>query len=99
MTVAQADSSVLTTLAADPQMQRKPRTFWSMALQSLRRDPVTLVAIGFLVTMAALSLVAPVIAAGIGVGPNDTNLENAFQQPYLGPTFNGELVWTRLALR
>ena len=85
MTVAQADSSVLTTLAADPQMQRKPRTYWSMALQSLRRDPITLVAIGFLVTMAVLSLLAPVIANSIGVGPNDTNPDNAFQSPYLGP--------------
>ena len=85
MTVAHADSSALSTLAADPQLQRKPRTFWSMALQSLRRDPVTLVAIGFLITLAALSLVAPAVAAGIGVGPNDTNLENAFQQPYWGP--------------
>ena len=33
---------------------------------------------------APLSL-APVIARGIGVGPNDTNPDNAFQQPYLGP--------------
>ncbi|MCY4079659.1 MAG: ABC transporter permease [Caldilineaceae bacterium] len=85
MTVAQADSSTLTPLAAEPQLQRKPRTYWSMAFQSLRRDPVTLVAIGFLVTMALLSLLAPVIAGGIGIGPNDTNPDNAFQQPYLGP--------------
>ena len=85
MTVAQADSSTLTSLAAEPQLRRKPRTYWSMALQSLRRDPVTLVAIGFLVIMALLSLLAPVIAGGIGIGPNDTNPDNAFQQPYLGP--------------
>jgi len=85
MTVAQADSSTLTPLAADPQLQRKPRTYWSMALQSLRRDTVTLFAIGFLVIMAVLSLLAPVIASSIGIGPNDTNPDNAFQQPYLGP--------------
>ena len=85
MTVAQADSQALAALTAGPQLQRKPRTFWSMAIQSLRRDRVTLFAIAFLVIMAVLSLSAPVIASSIGVGPNDTNLENAFQQPYLGP--------------
>ena len=85
MTVAQADSPALATLTAEPQLQRKPRTYWSMALQTLRRDLVTLFAIGFLVTMALLSLFASVISKSIGVGPNDTNLDNAFQQPYLGP--------------
>ena len=85
MTVAQADSPALATLTADPQLHRKPRTYWSMALQTLRRDLVTLFAIGFLLTMALLSLFASVISKGIGVGPNDTNLDNAFQQPYLGP--------------
>lgn len=85
MTVAQADSPALAALADDSQLQRAPRTYWSMALQTLRRDVVTLVALGFLVIMALLSLLAPVVSRGIGVGPNDTNLENAFQQPYLLP--------------
>ena len=85
MTVAQADNRTLATLMVAPQLQRKPRTYWSMALQSLRRDLITLCAICLLVTMAVISLLAPVIAKSIGVGPNDTNLENAFQQPYLGP--------------
>ena len=85
MTIAQADSPALTTLAADPQLQRKPRTYWSMALDSLRRDLVTMIAMAFLAVMAVLSLLAPAIANGIGVGPNDTNPDNAFQQPYLGP--------------
>lgn len=85
MTIAQADSPALAALAADPKLQRKPRTYWSMALQSLRRDLVTLIAIAFLTIMAVLSLLAPAIAKSIGVGPNDTNPDNAFQQPYLGP--------------
>lgn len=85
MTVAQADSPALATLTDHIQLQRKPLTFWSMALQSLRRDLVTLFAIAFLVMMAVLSLLAPVISGSIGIGPNDTNLENAFQPPYLGP--------------
>lgn len=85
MTVAQADSPALAALADDSQLHRAPRTYWSMALQTLRRDVVTLVALGFLVIMALLSLLAPVISRGLGVGPNDTNLENAFQQPYLLP--------------
>jgi len=85
MTIAQADSPAPAALAADPKLQRKPRTYWSMALQSLRRDLVTLIAIAFLTIMAVLALLAPAIAKIIGVGPNDTNPDNAFQQPYLGP--------------
>ena len=85
MTVAQADSSALESLAAEPQLQRKPRTYWSMALQTLRRDLITLVAIRFLALMAVISSLASVISNSIGVGPNDTNPDNAFQQPYLGP--------------
>lgn len=73
-------------LAANPQMQRKPRTFWSMAVTSIRRDKVTLVAMSFLGILAVLSILAPVITdLLVGVGPNRTNPANQFAQPYIGP--------------
>lgn len=72
--------------SAELQLQRKPRTFWSMALQSLRRDKVTIAALTFLFILATLSLLAPVLTnVLVGVGPNDTNPANAFAQPYIGP--------------
>jgi hypothetical protein len=61
MTVQQAhrDSTILTAAtAAASQLKRKPQSYWSMALQSLRRDKLTLVAIGFIVVMGLLALFA-----------------------------------------
>ena len=95
MTVAQADSSALESLAAEPQLQRKPRTYWSMALQTLRRDLITLVAIGFLALMAVISSLASVISNSIGVGPNDTNPDN----PIWAPISSGAPVRTRFKPR
>ncbi|MBX3050072.1 MAG: ABC transporter permease [Caldilineaceae bacterium] len=83
---AQLDSTDLAaTLAANPQLQRKPQTFWGMALQSVRRDKLTLISLGFLALMAVLALTAPLLQEAIGVGPNDTNPQNAFAPPYVGP--------------
>ncbi len=85
MALTQAEAAVLGALQGSAGLHGKPRTYWSMAVQSLRRDRVTLVATGFLLFMATVSLSASAIAGGIGVGPNDTNIDNAFQRPYLGP--------------
>ncbi len=89
MSVQQAEApsaGVAATLAANPQLQRKPQTFWGMAVRTLRRDKVTLTALGFLFVLAILSLLAPVITdALIGVGPNQTNPQNSFAQPYIVP--------------
>jgi len=83
---AQLDSAELAaTLAANPQLQRTPQTFWGMAIQSLRRDKLTLISLGFLALMAVLALMAPLLEGAIGIGPNDTNPQNAFAPPYLGP--------------
>jgi peptide/nickel transport system permease protein len=72
--------------SAEMQLQRKPRTFWSMAIQSLRRDKVTITALAFLFILGILSLLAPVLTdLLVGVGPNRTNPSNAFAQPYIGP--------------
>ncbi|MDQ3249785.1 MAG: hypothetical protein M3Q45_11340, partial [Chloroflexota bacterium] len=55
-------------------IRRPPQTFSSMALQSLRRDKLTLVAIGVILLLGVLALAAaPLTAALVGVGPNVTN--------------------------
>ena len=69
-----------------PQLRREPQTYWSMARKSLRQDKLTLAALAFIGVLALLSIFAgPIVTALVGVGPNDTNPENAFQQPYLIP--------------
>jgi peptide/nickel transport system permease protein len=87
MTVNEATSSqdLARAYAADPKLYRKPQTYWGMAIQSLRRDKVTIAAMAFLLVMAVLALLAPVISNAIGIGPNDTNPQNQFAQPYLIP--------------
>jgi peptide/nickel transport system permease protein len=84
---AQATSAERTSpLAMESQLKRKPQTFWGMALQSIRNDKVTLLALSFLVTLAVLALLAPVLTdALIGIGPNQTNPSNQFAPPYLIP--------------
>lgn len=73
-------------LAADSQLKRKPQSYWSMALASLRRDKLTLTAMGFVALIALLAIFADPISRGlVGVGPNDTNPANAFQKPYIVP--------------
>ncbi|HHW88692.1 MAG TPA: ABC transporter permease [Chloroflexi bacterium] len=64
---------------------RKPQTYWSMALASLRRDRLTLVALGFIALIGLLALGAGMITAAIGVSPTQTNPANQFQQPYIWP--------------
>ena len=66
-------------------LTRKPQTYLGMALASLRRDKLTLIAIGFVVAVALLALGAGAITGAIGVEPNATNPANQFQQPYLIP--------------
>ncbi len=87
MSVQSTDLEILKrTLAAEPQLRRKPQTYWSMALQALRRDKLTVTAIGVIVFMGVLAIFAPQLSnALVGVGPNDTNPNNAFAQPYIGP--------------
>ncbi len=84
--VSAAASSAQAQFAADMQLQRKPRTYWSMAVQSLRRDRLTLTALVFIALLTLLAILAgPLSQSLVGVGPNATNPENAFQQPYLWP--------------
>ncbi len=66
-------------------LQRHPQSYWGMALENLRHDKLTLLALGFVLVLALLAGLAPLISRGVGVGPNDTNLDNALAPPYLGP--------------
>jgi peptide/nickel transport system permease protein len=57
-----------------------------MAAQSLRRDTLTLIAIAFLLALGFTAIFAPVITdVLVGVGPNQTNPNNAFAAPYVWP--------------
>lgn len=90
MSVKQAQvsstTSPLARLGAVKPLEREPRTYWKMALQSLRRDKLTLAAIIFILSLGLLAALAPVLANTlIGVGPNQTNPDNAFARPYLVP--------------
>lgn len=74
------------------QLQRQSQGYWRLALRSLRRDKLTLVALAFILLMGLLALLAPFISQTVvGVGPNDTNPDNALAQPYLGPFVNWHL--------
>ncbi len=81
----QTASPVYGAGAGDELLRRKPQSFWGMALQSLRRDKLTLVALGFLLVIVLLALGAGAIANALGVDPNSTNPPLAFSPPYLWP--------------
>lgn len=66
-------------------LPRKPQTYLDMALASLRRDRLTLIALCFVLLIALLALGAGAITSAIGVSPTQTNPANQFQQPYLWP--------------
>jgi peptide/nickel transport system permease protein len=86
MSVQTDSDSLRPSLLDDPQLRRKPQTYWSMALQALRRDRLTVSAIVVIIAMGLVSILAPVLSSTlVGVGPNDTNPDNAFAQPYFGP--------------
>ena len=78
--------NLATAIGGASQLERKPQTYWSMSIQSLRRDRMTLVAMGFLVVLLLLSVFAtPITNALVGFGPNETFPENAFAKPYIWP--------------
>ncbi len=84
--------SLARRLSADSHQLRKPQTYAGMALQSLLRDKVTLVALGFVLVLSLLVLFAqPLSMALVGVGPNDTNPNNAFAPPYIWPYIKWQL--------
>lgn len=79
-------TTLSTSVAEEGQLRRKPQTYASMALQSLKQDRLTLVAISFVAILTILAILAPVLSTLlVGVGPNDTNPQNQFSPPYLVP--------------
>ncbi|MCB0122465.1 MAG: ABC transporter permease, partial [Caldilineaceae bacterium] len=76
----------------EPLLRRKPQTYWMMAIASLRNDRLTLTAIVVVTLMGIMALFAPLIAhAVVGIGPNDTNPNNAFAPPYIIPYIKWQL--------
>lgn len=66
-------------------LQRKPQTYWDMAIRSLRRDKLTIIALGFLLVIAVLSAGAGAISSALNVDPYTTDPANAFAPPYIWP--------------
>jgi peptide/nickel transport system permease protein len=85
---AKATTPPATLVEANPPASPpyKSQSYWGIAFSSLRRDKLTLVALAFILSLALLALLAPPLSnLLVGVGPNDTNPDNALAQPYLGP--------------
>jgi peptide/nickel transport system permease protein len=85
MEQVQSTSTVYGAGGAEELLQRKPQSYWDMARASLRRDKLTLLALGFLLAIVILALGAGVISNALGVDPNTTDPANAFAPPYLWP--------------
>lgn len=89
MSVKQAEVSTTSPrghISPAKHLEREAQSYWRLALQSLRRDKLTLTAMFFILVLATLAALAPVLTdLLIGVGPNQTNPDNALAQPYLGP--------------
>jgi peptide/nickel transport system permease protein len=64
---------------------RESQSIWHIALRTLRRDRLTLTALGFVFLIGLLSIGAGVITGMLGVNPNTTNPANAYQPVYLWP--------------
>jgi peptide/nickel transport system permease protein len=86
MAVDQAQTNVTFKSAQNSDiLARRPQTYWGMALASLRRDRLTLIAMGFVACIGLLALSADLITSALGVSPTQTNPANQFQQPYIWP--------------
>ncbi len=65
--------------------ERKPDSFLQMALRTLRRDRLTIVAMVFVLIVSLLAIFAGTISSILDVDPYQTNPGNAYQKPYIGP--------------
>lgn len=94
MTVQQATSGdLLRPTAGTDILKRKPQTYWSMALASLRRDKLTLISIGFILLLGLLAISAGWLSNAMGVNPFSTLPANKFQQPYIWPYLQWRMGW------
>ena len=76
----------------EPLTERPPQTYWGMVTRSIRQDKLTLFAMTTVLILGLLAVFAPTITNTlVGVGPNDTNPENSFARPYIGPYIQWQL--------
>lgn len=85
MAVQTASQNLASALTDDLPLKRKPQSFGGMAIESIRKDKLTLVSMVVVLLMALAALFAPVITSALGVDPNGTNTDNTFQQPLVIP--------------
>lgn len=85
MTAQSTPSSIKETIALQERLEAmrddKPLSFWRIAMIRLRRDKLTLIAIGVLLLITVLSLGAEVINGYLGIDPNKTNLLESLEPP------------------
>lgn len=68
--------------AAAPGIPEQPaRTLWTLALERLRRDRLTLAALAILAVFALLAIFAPAIAAALHITPEQVDPLNSFDPP------------------
>lgn len=83
---AQASHTPLaTTVAANGTGVRQSQSYWRVALRTLRRDKLTVLALAFVLLIGIAAAGANGISQVLGVTANVTNPSNAYQQPYLWP--------------
>lgn len=63
---------------------KKPQSFGRMALNTLRKDWLTMIAIGYIVIISLLAIGAGLITGAMGIDYRRTEASNAYQQPYIG---------------
>src|SRR5579864_1015580 len=81
---------------AEPEKAIEGRTPLQLALARLRGDKIAWVALGMILLMAVMAIIAPLIATATGHDPEVTNLAtgtDSFGQP-LGPGVNGYVIGT-----
>jgi peptide/nickel transport system permease protein len=78
-------------LSAEEQSQESQfgQTLLQLALRRLRRDRLTLIAMGVIVFLALISIFAPVITAQLGVNFDKTNMRETFLPVNSGPHILG----------
>jgi len=72
-------------MVTDTFVQRKPESYWQMAIRTLRRDRLTILSLIFVTLVALFAIFAGLFSNIMGVDPYTTNAKNAYQQPYILP--------------
>ncbi|MAS33505.1 MAG: hypothetical protein CL610_05825 [Anaerolineaceae bacterium] len=78
LTRSQDPESTIVQISPEPH-DSNGMSLMQLAMRRLRRDRLTLIAIGFLLTLALLAFAAPLIEQALGVSYTRTDVTNAFQ--------------------